>query len=106
MMSILYAMYEGNRLDDGEFFSRGGKPILQTQYMGDYEKLSRMSSIDLINLLADLGHGSSYCGDSDHRRASVIKICKFREGGPEYAVVVVKNDIKGKESEYGIRLII
>lgn len=95
-------MYEGNRLDDNEFLSRGGKPILQTQYTGDYEKLSQMSSIDIINLLASLGHGSLYGGDSDNRHASVIKVGTFKKGAPEYADIVVK----GSNSDYGIRIII
>lgn len=96
------ARYEGNRLPDEEFYSRGGKPILQTQYTGDYEQLRQMSSIDLINLLASLGRGSLYEGDSDNRRASVIKFEKFYKGGPEYADIVVK----GNEYEYGIRVVI
>ena len=96
------AMYEGNPDGYLEFFSRGGKPVLQTQYTGNYEILRQMSSIDLINLMASLGHGSSYSGDSDNRRASIIKVGKFKEGGAEYANIVVK----GHETEYGIQIII
>jgi hypothetical protein len=74
-----------------------------------FEDLQKLSSKDLINLLADLGHGPKYVDGMDTRTAKIYETGTFTYSGVSYAKIVVTYDSGSKLGalwDYGVRLII
>jgi hypothetical protein len=63
----------------------------------------KMTSVDLINLLAKMGYGKPYDPLGDIRKASVIETGTFTQTGRSYAKIVVQADDTSMY-DYGVRL--
>jgi hypothetical protein len=93
-------MHEGDI--HSEYHAQGDKSL--PVYTSD--QIKQMSSIDLINLLSDLGHGTRYRPGNDTRTAGIHETGRFTYSGHSYAKIVVQYDPPGTLWDYGVRLII